>query len=75
VSRRFGAPRTAVYNWRRDGIPAKYWIEFQAAAKADGKQIPLDAIRWRPPEPPHKRRAKTAEDFIAPSMPQQAGAD
>lgn len=56
VARRFGAPRTAVYNWRRDGIPARYWIEFQQAAEADGKDIPLDAIRWRPAVPPRRTR-------------------
>ena len=67
VSRRFGAPRTAVYNWRRDGIPARYWIEFQEAVKADGLDIPLDAIRWRP----RKARRPVAHG----AAQQRAGAD
>jgi len=57
VAKRFGATRTAVYNWRREGIPSKYWIDFQEAAKADGKDVPLDAIRWRPGSQMRRRKA------------------
>jgi hypothetical protein len=48
VAARFGVSRTAPYNWRRDGIPSRLWMDFVAAAEADGKEIPVAAIRWRP---------------------------
>jgi hypothetical protein len=49
VAARFGAGRTAVYNWRREGIPARYWLAFVEAARQDGKaHITADAIQWRP---------------------------
>ena len=49
VAKRLGAGRTAVYNWRRDGIPAKFWLPLLDAAKAEGKgHITPEALAWRP---------------------------
>ena len=52
VAERFGANRTAVYNWRHTGIPARFWLTMVEAAKADGiAGITPDSVAWRPSAP------------------------
>ena len=56
VAQRFGANRTAVYNWRHTGIPARFWLVMIEAATADGIEgINRDTVSWRPVDPPGPR--------------------
>lgn len=48
LAKRLGAGRTAIYNWRHHGIPARYWLDVHQIAQERGEDIPLDAIRRRP---------------------------
>ena len=58
VAKRFNAGRTAVYNWRRQGIPARYWLDFLNAAQAEGKpHITQAAVAWRPVRTPKRSEA------------------
>lgn len=49
VARRFGANRTAVYHWKTNGIPARFWVPMLDAAQADGlADVTREAVMWRP---------------------------
>lgn len=56
LAKRLGASRTAAYNWRHTGIPAKFWIEVQRIAEQAREDIPISAICWRP----HRVRRQTS---------------
>ena len=44
-----GSTRTAVCNWRRDGIPAKFWLTLIRAADDAGiKGVTAETVSWRP---------------------------
>ena len=44
-----GSTRTAVCNWRRDGIPAKFWLTLIMAAQRVGVDgVTPDTVSWRP---------------------------
>jgi predicted RNA polymerase sigma factor len=46
---RLGCGRSAVSNWPRDGIPAKFWNAVVDVARADGVDgITLDSVSRRP---------------------------
>lgn len=46
VMREFGVSRTAVYNWLRDGIPSKFWLDFVEKAAARGIHgVTADAMK------------------------------
>lgn len=43
---RFGASRTAIYNWRHDGIPARFWPDVVQMADEAGKlSVTFEALR------------------------------
>lgn len=51
VAQRFGAARTAVCNWRHQGIPARYWLPILRAVEGDPKLsavVTEAAVTWRP---------------------------
>ena len=51
VANRFGAKRTAVYHWRNNGIPARFWVPILDAAQADGlSSVTREAGMWGPAE-------------------------
>lgn len=44
-----GSTRTAVCNWRREGIPAKFWLTLIVAAEKAGiKGVNAETVSWRP---------------------------
>lgn len=44
-----GASRSAVSNWRRDGIPARYWFALlDVARRKRMKGVTRVSIAWRP---------------------------
>jgi hypothetical protein len=44
-----GARRSAVSNWNRAGIPARYWMPVLDAAKEkDLREVDVRAVQWRP---------------------------
>ena len=46
VAERFGASRTATYNWQHDGIPSKHWADIVAVAEKEGlKGVTLEALK------------------------------
>lgn len=46
---RLGLPRGAVANWRRLGIPARYWFSVLDHAEAlHLRGVTRDAVQWRP---------------------------
>jgi hypothetical protein len=49
VAEMFGCSRTAVCNWRRDGIPARLWFSFIDKARDLGIEgVTQDTVSWRP---------------------------
>ena len=49
VAAEFGSSPGAVRNWKRDGIPAKFWLEMVERARARGLDgITPEAVKWRP---------------------------
>ena len=60
-----GASRSAVCNWRHDGIPAKFWLTLMDAADAAGLEgITRDAVSWRP-DRSERQRAPQPEQATA----------
>ena len=44
-----GSRPGAVRNWRRDGIPAKFWLRLlDVAREREVKCVTPEAIQWRP---------------------------
>lgn len=61
-----GSTRTAVCNWRRDGIPAKFWLKIIEAASAAGVDgVTADAVAWRPSRTAEAAAFSTSEQSEA----------
>lgn len=49
VAATVGSSRSAVSNWPKDGIPAKFWVPLLNAAEAANIEgVTLEALRQRP---------------------------
>lgn len=57
VAAEFGSSPGAVRNWKRDGIPAKFWLPMVEKARERGlKDVTVEGIMWIPAHRLEKRQ-------------------